>query len=305
MSSNPLRTRLATLAALGVVAVATMAQLNRVSWAQVVGTRTSSIPVTITGLATTSTDGIIAQNTTAATAGVPVQISPRLKLCGTAYNSTSTLSETDCFFFEALPTTVAGTTTATLKIGYIAPSGAVTYPATLNSVGGLVAISSVVGPTVGVGGSGSGNTLLTSTANGQLNLLNNAASAGVGLNGVTDGKLIIQTRASGTASTQVAITQTTVPTCSSNCGTGSPTVVGSDTAGVITLGTTPASGFVVTFNGTWAAAPACVVQSALTTMAVGKIPIAVQTAQTTMTVTTNGVAPATSDKYAYACWGVQ
>ena len=33
----------------------------------------------------------------------------------------------------------------------------------------------------------------------------------------------------------------------------------SDTAGSVTLGTTPASGFIITFNGTWAAAPVCTV----------------------------------------------
>lgn len=111
---------------------------------------------------------------------------------------------------------------------------------------------------------------------------------------------------SATAATQLRAAQTTVPTCSSNCGT-SPAVVGTDTAGIVTMGATgsPASGFVITFNGTWAAAPSCVVQSALTTMVVGKLPIAVQTATTTITVTTNGTAPGNSDKYSYVCFGVQ
>jgi hypothetical protein len=77
-------------------------------------------------------------------------------------------------------------------------------------------------------------------------------------------------------------------------------IVGTDSAWIVTMGSSgvPASGWVVTFNGTWPAAPACVVQSALSTMVVGKMPIAVQTSTTTITVTTNGTAPATSDKYA-------
>lgn len=103
----------------------------------------------------------------------------------------------------------------------------------------------------------------------------------------------------------VRSTQTTAPTCTSNCGT-SPSVTGGDTAGIVTMGATgaPASGWVVTFNGTWAAAPSCVVQSALSSMVVGKMPIAVQTSTTTLTVTTNGTAPANSDKYSYICIGV-
>lgn len=109
--------------------------------------------------------------------------------------------------------------------------------------------------------------------------------------------------ASGGAA-QVSYAQTTVPTCTTNCGTGSPTVAGTDTAGIITLGTTPASGFQVNFNGTWPAAPSCIVQSALATMVVGKMPIAVVTTTTTMTVTTNGTAPSSADKYQYHCLGV-
>jgi hypothetical protein len=110
----------------------------------------------------------------------------------------------------------------------------------------------------------------------------------------------------GTGPSEVAVSQTTKPTCSASCGT-SPSVVGSDTAMIVTMGSTgtPASPFTVTFNGTWAAAPSCVVTSALGTMAVGKIAIAAPTTTTTVIITTNGVAPATGDKYAIHCIGVQ
>jgi hypothetical protein len=104
---------------------------------------------------------------------------------------------------------------------------------------------------------------------------------------------------------QISVAQTTAPTCSSNCGT-SPSVAGTDTGGIVTMGATgvPASGWVVTFNGTWPAAPSCIVQSALASMVVGKMPIAVVTTTTTMTVTTNGTAPAAADKYQFHCLGV-
>lgn len=91
--------------------------------------------VTVTGLGTTSTDGFTVQNTTPATVGATVQLSPRVKMCGTAWNSVGAVSETNCFFFEALPVTAAGTTNATLRIGYINPAGAITYPLTMTSPG--------------------------------------------------------------------------------------------------------------------------------------------------------------------------
>jgi len=100
--------------------------------------------------------------------------------------------------------------------------------------------------------------------------------------------------------------QTTAPTCTSNCGT-SPAVVGGDSGGIVTMGATgsPASGWVLTFNGTWAAAPSCTVQMAKAGMVVGKMPLTVVTSTTTVTVVTNGTAPANSDQYAYHCIGVQ
>jgi hypothetical protein len=120
----------------------------------------------------------------------------------------------------------------------------------------------------------------------------------------TAAKVLIQ--GTGTGATQLAATQTTVPTCSTNCGT-SPSVAGTDTAGIVTMGATgsPASGWVVTFNGTWAAAPACMVMMAKAGMLVTKEPLTVVTTTTTFTVVTNGVAPANGDVYSYICVGTQ
>jgi hypothetical protein len=110
----------------------------------------------------------------------------------------------------------------------------------------------------------------------------------------------------GTGAAQLSTAQTTAPTCSSNCGT-SPSVAGTDSAMRVTMGSSgsPASGFVVTFNGTWAAAPVCTVQMAKAGMVVGKQPLTVVTTTTTLTVVTNGTAPATTDVYAITCVGVQ
>lgn len=99
--------------------------------------------------------------------------------------------------------------------------------------------------------------------------------------------------------------QAVAPTCTTNCGT-SPTVVGDDLGMLVTMGSTgvPASAWVVTFNKTWAAAPACVAQMALSSMANTKLPIALVVTTTTITVTTNGASPATSDAYMILCRGV-
>lgn len=99
--------------------------------------------------------------------------------------------------------------------------------------------------------------------------------------------------------------QTTAPTCTSSCGT-SPSVSGSDTAMLVTMGASgsPASGFVITFNHTWATAPSCIMQSAKSGMVAGKMPITLAVTTTTVTVTTNGTAPGNSDVYAMHCIGV-
>lgn len=131
-------------------------------------------------------------------------------------------------------------------------------------------------------------------------LVGSGVIIGLRYNGAGNNGVIVLGNTAGTSSVTAQTTGT--PTCSSNCGT-SPSVVGSDSAGMVTMGASgvPASGWVVTFNGTWSAAPHCNVTPALATMVVGKLPIAVVTSTTTMTVTTNGTAPATSDKYQYQC----
>lgn len=83
-----------------------------------------------TALGTTSTDGIVLQNTTAATGGATVQISPRNKWCGMAWNSVGSASETDCWINENLPVTVAGATTSSLLWKYSIAGG--TYAPALN-----------------------------------------------------------------------------------------------------------------------------------------------------------------------------
>ncbi len=62
---------------------------------------------------------------------------------------------------------------------------------------------------------------------------------------------------SGAAPAHIETSQTTAPALTS-CGGGSPAIVGTDTAGKVTMGTT-ATGCVITFNVAYAAEPHCVV----------------------------------------------
>ena len=108
-----------------------------------------------------------------------------------------------------------------------------------------------------------------------------------------------------TASTYVSarnlrVPGTGTPTCATNCG-ASPSVVGSDSAGVITLGATPASAFILVFNAAWAAAPACIVQQQ--TSAANYVTKAL-TNTTTATISV-AAGPTAADKFSYVCIGVQ
>lgn len=185
------------------------------------------------GIVVTSTDGFIATNPTAATVGVPVQMSPRSKWCGAAYNSVSTLSETDCMFAEVLPATVAGTTTQLWKLGSIINGGAATYPMTLDNTG-LAGFGSSVNALNGsfVSGATGGFSINTrgfilNTANGLWGLNNSAATIGN----------VLKTDA--------------LPTVSA-CGAGSPAVTAGSTplSGSVTIGTTAVATCTITFNGT-------------------------------------------------------
>lgn len=192
----------------------------------------------VNGLTTTSTDGITLANNTAATAGVPVQMSPRLRFSGAGYNSVSTLSETNSFFWEVLPATVAGTTTAKMRLGYISPSGVTTYPIELWNIGRTIALGDVF---TGAAGSFSftSRAIMASPADGQITYTTN------------DGTIGSRIKADA------------LPTISSGFGGGAAITAGSTPfAGSINVGTTPGTGGVINFNGTaFSTAPFVIAQN--------------------------------------------
>lgn len=94
-------------------------------------------------IVTTSTDAFIANNSTAATSGAPVQISPRTRYRANVWNTTTTASETSDWIIENLPT--SGTTPSSLlKFGYSANGGTYSYPMTLSNTGVLTTSNYII-----------------------------------------------------------------------------------------------------------------------------------------------------------------
>jgi hypothetical protein len=169
--------------------------------------------ITSTGLVTTSTDGVIVTNTTASTVGVPVQISPRTRWSGTAWDSDDAVSRTVSSFIEVLG--VSGATVSSItRFGVIDPvASTITYPVSWTSAGKLTitgGFQMTVGQriannvqdtfevtTVGFEGVGSGGagldrsegfyfagtrSRLKSSANALVNVLSNDSAFGVQIN---------------------------------------------------------------------------------------------------------------------------
>jgi|694.fasta_scaffold03889_12 hypothetical protein len=111
------------------------------------GTFTAAISSTTTltntrnNIITTSTDGIINTNTTASTSAVPVQISPRLRLSGTAWNTGGTpASNTMNWAIENIPTS-GNPPTSSLRFNFDRNGLGYTTTFRLLSDGGIIATS--------------------------------------------------------------------------------------------------------------------------------------------------------------------
>lgn len=149
------------------------------------------------GLGTTATDGVVLQNTTASTVGTTVQISPRVHFTGTAYNSVSTLSESQDWTLNVLPQTFAGTTWSALKVNSSqAGSAYVTasqfLPLSYNgTVGFSAAAYSQINESVVLGNGGfyyfnNGRAGMTAIASGQIKMGNINGGYTITTGGVID-----------------------------------------------------------------------------------------------------------------------
>ncbi len=103
---------------------------------------TGAETITVAGIAATSTDGLVVTNTTPATALVPVQRSPRIRLHANVWNTTATAAtNTSDWEIEAAPVSSTAPT-GRLLFGYSSNGGAYTFPMIVDGVGNLT----IVGP---------------------------------------------------------------------------------------------------------------------------------------------------------------
>lgn len=105
---------------------------------------------------TTSTDGMMSSNNTASTAGVPVQMSPRIRQSGTVWDTGSSSSKTSEWIREALPTS-GNPTSSILRWGYSLAGSAYSYLMSLSSAGVLSTLGLLVNGTTKLGDGGSTN----------------------------------------------------------------------------------------------------------------------------------------------------
>lgn len=206
-----------------------------------------SIPITVANIITTSTDGLLIQNTTAATVGVPVQYGPRIRQCGTAWKTdATTASQIDCFASEIRPESAAVATTFTYAWMKSINGGAYSDLLTLNSGGQFTATGSISATGhLGAGGAfyifWTGRNNMTSPADGVWLLDNNAETLKVYKN-MTAATESVTFRSVGAAET----------------------IAGNSSNFRITVGGTPGTTATVTFGTAWTTAPVCHAQNEVT-----------------------------------------
>ncbi len=124
---------------------------------------TNTLTNTRTALAAVSTDGIILTNTTAATAGATVQMSPRLRLSGTVWDTGAAASRTVNFKNEVLP--VSGNPgTARMLWGYDYNAGGYSELMSLVSTGLLGIGTTTPGSLLSLGNTGANTINISNVA---------------------------------------------------------------------------------------------------------------------------------------------
>jgi hypothetical protein len=167
-------------------------------------TNVFSVVQTITkdALVLVSTDALVLQNTTAATAAVPQQASPRVRFRSNVWNTTSAANNTDDIWIESVPVNGA-TPTSLLRFQTSRNAGAATNLFVVDSAG-LLTVNNVTAsnnvtaalvstPLLRSGGGDNANIGLLGT--GLFTLNRGTGPTGVGLNVQTDGVLKVRTRA--------------------------------------------------------------------------------------------------------------
>jgi fibronectin-binding autotransporter adhesin len=188
---------------------------------------TGVITDTDTAIGTTSTDGIVITNTTAATSTVP-QYSPRLHFTGQGWKTNSTAASQSVDFVQEVQPTVTGTSAPTGNLVFSGTVNGGTYSAlmALTNAGNLgIGTTSPAAP-LDVEGSGTGTVLRLGKSGGNYILLGGANSGNEYVSGFEDNFEIYNSYAGGTL----------------QLGAGNnPAVVTLTTSGNVGIGTTTAS----------------------------------------------------------------
>lgn len=250
-------------------------------------TWTSPQTIAINNTDSIATDGVVLQNATPSTLATAIQFSPGLRLSGTGFNSSSGLSETDDFLLINAPTTAAGTATGFLTVLFRSNSGMYSNVMSLKGSSGSITYAA------GAAYTWSGKTSLNSPADGQMNIVNNANSSGVGFDVGTDSLLKCRNRAqsayctvdalaydasgtpitSGTTHLSAGSGMAVANVGANSCGTSTATIAGNNNAFVITVGTVGGTQCRVAFTITAANEWDCTVTDSTTTIATRATPV--------------------------------
>lgn len=195
---------------------------------QVIGAVSVSSAITSTGsvirtqrggLTTTSTDGVVAENTTASTSGAPVQYSSRSRWTGTAWNTTALASQVADWICEIQPVS-ANPITSNLIWSAQQNVGGYTSRMTLTSIGGLTISDQLIANRITTSGANTLNRSGIQTTSTDAVIWQNATAALVG----TQVQYSPRERWSGTAwNTVGAVSETDDAICELRPAAGNPT----------------------------------------------------------------------------------
>lgn len=200
----------------------------------------ASIVSGATGIAVTTTDGHLLENETAATSGVPVQFSPRLRFRSSVWNTTTPLTNTTDFWIETQPTSGA-TPSVSLRFTSSLNGATAVLGLTLTSSGTVTAAGSINSGNALTAASGGlmrwlTKTIATSPNDAQVTWTNNAVNAGIGFDISTDGVLKIRTRAQAADATVAALVYQTMTAVIAAGGGAAPTFTTIGGSGPATAG---------------------------------------------------------------------
>jgi hypothetical protein len=160
--------------------------------------------------ATTPLDGLVIENSTPATVGVPAQYSPRIRYRGTAWDVNDGVSRTIDAWWQNEPLS-ANAPDGQLVLYTSVDGGAPSQALVLSGAGtnssflsGITTGGDVI-PGANRGLQWSGKTILSSPADGQLNIMDHTQATGIGLDATTDAVLLLRTRAQSAYATLDAL----------------------------------------------------------------------------------------------------